>query len=423
MNYPPTAIRIAGRFEQPNETETRWPKLWLLLFRIVCLLFGVVSMVVFVVSIPAHGAELHVVCTSTSAQCHTPGQITPVGMNPAQGSGLSIDFIAVYLSVIASALSLDCWLVAGILFWRRPNNPLALLAVLYLGTWPIVLNTAFTSSLPSSWWLLLARVISLISTVCFFLFYYLFPSGRFVPRWTRWLFVFSAIYWVLYILFPSSSLNPFSTHQLLNSLIYVGLLVSVVIAQVYRYRRASSSPQRQQTKWAVYGLTMGLGGYLLLLTLSLIFPSLYQTGSIANLVALTAQYCFMLLFPLSIGFAILRARLWDIDVIINRTLVYGVLTVCVVAMYVLVVGALGTLIGTTGNLLISLVAAGLVAVLFQPLRAALQRGVNRLLYGQRDEPYAVITQLSQRLERTLAPEAALPALVETVAQALKLPYA
>ncbi len=72
-------------------------------------------------------------------------------------------------------------------------------------------------------------------------------------------------------------------------------------------------------------------------------------------------------------------------------------------MYALVVGSQGALIGTSGNLVISLVAAGLVVVLFQPLRALVQGSVNRLLYGQRDEPYSVITQLSQRLEKTLAP--------------------
>ena len=73
--------------------------------------------------------------------------------------------------------------------------------------------------------------------------------------------------------------------------------------------------------------------------------------------------------------------------------------------------------------MISLLATGLVAVLFQPLRELLQRAVNRLFYGQRDEPYRVISRLGQRLEATLAPDAVLPAIVETVAQALKFPYA
>jgi signal transduction histidine kinase len=118
----------------------------------------------------------------------------------------------------------------------------------------------------------------------------------------------------------------------------------------------------------------------------------------------------------------LRYRLWDIDIIINRTLVYGILTVSIVGLYVMVVISLGTLLQGRGNLFISLLATGLVAVLFQPLRELLQRGVNRLFYGQRDEPYRVISQLGQRLEATLAPDAILSVIVESVAQALKLPY-
>jgi signal transduction histidine kinase len=172
----------------------------------------------------------------------------------------------------------------------------------------------------------------------------------------------------------------------------------------------------------VYGIAMGWGGYLVNLTLSLVFPVLTQNGPLVAVIASAAVYGLLLLLPLSLGFAILRSRLWEIDLIINRTLVYGILSVCVVGVYVLVVGGLGALIGTSGNLVISLVATGLVAVLFQPVRAWVQRGVNRLLYGQRDEPYSVITQLSQRLEGTLAPDAVLSTIVETVAQALKLPY-
>ena len=89
----------------------------------------------------------------------------------------------------------------------------------------------------------------------------------------------------------------------------------------------------------------------------------------------------------------------------------------------LIVVGLGTALQARGNVLLSLVATALVAVLFQPLRLFLQRRVNRLLYGQRDEPYAVISRLGSRLEATLAPDAILPTIVETVAQALKLPYA
>ncbi len=151
-------------------------------------------------------------------------------------------------------------------------------------------------------------------------------------------------------------------------------------------------------------------------------------------------------------FALLRYRFWDIDIIINCTLAIclggryrGMLTVSIVAIYILVVAGLGSLLQTQGNLGIALLATNLVAVLFQPLRTCLQQAVNHLLYGDRDESYRVISRLGSRLGATLAPEAVLPTIVETVAcrvpttcpggmyrlsggqslraRALKLPYA
>jgi signal transduction histidine kinase len=81
-----------------------------------------------------------------------------------------------------------------------------------------------------------------------------------------------------------------------------------------------------------------------------------------------------------------------------------------------------TLLQARGNLLISLLATGLTAILFQPLRERLQRIVNRLTYGERDDPYRSISRLGTQLEATLTPDALLPAVAETVAKTLKLPY-
>jgi signal transduction histidine kinase len=132
----------------------------------------------------------------------------------------------------------------------------------------------------------------------------------------------------------------------------------------------------------------------------------------------------MMLIIMALGFsvAILRYRLFDIDILINRALVYGTLTILVISLYVLVVGYLGALFRTETNLYISLVATGLVAVLFQPARDWLQRGANRLMFGRRDDPVGMLTHLAQRLEAVDAPQAILPTLVETIAVALKLPY-
>jgi signal transduction histidine kinase len=131
----------------------------------------------------------------------------------------------------------------------------------------------------------------------------------------------------------------------------------------------------------------------------------------------------LLLIPVSIALAVLRYRLWDIDFLINRALLYGILTVLVVSIYLLLVGLSSALLPTEDDLAGSLLAAGVVALLFAPLRDRLQRGVNRLMYGERDDPYRVLSGLGKRLETALAPNAILPTITETVAGALKVPYA
>src|SRR5262249_1704985 len=212
----------------------------------------------------------------------------------------------------------------------------------------------------------------------------------------------------------------------LNVLLLLGFLATALVAQIYRYQRRSDAIQRQQIKWLVFGFGATLSCVATLLALGVIFPSLERPGTAGLLYWAAGAAIGTLLFlpiPLCVGIALLRYRLWDIDILINRTLVYGALTACVVGIYILVVGYLGALLGAGGNLAISLLATGVVALLFQPLRGWLQRGVNRLLYGQRDEPYLVVTPLSQRLEAALTHETILPTIVETVAQALKLPYA
>ncbi|MBA4115489.1 MAG: GAF domain-containing sensor histidine kinase, partial [Rubrobacter sp.] len=198
---------------------------------------------------------------------------------------------------------------------------------------------------------------------------------------------------------------------------------STLAVQVYRYRRVSDAPQRQQTKWVLFGFVLGVSTIVIEGLATVVFPQFNAPDSRFWLLEGTWVALLFTPIPLSIGIAILRYRLWDIDPIINRTLVYGALTVAIVAIYVLVVGYLGAIFRTGGNLAISLLATGVVAVLFQPLRDRLQRSVNRLMYGERDDPYKVISRLGERLESTLAPEAVLPAIIQTVREALKLPYA
>src|SRR5262249_32371683 len=157
------------------------------------------------------------------------------------------------------------------------------------------------------------------------------------------------------------------------------------------------------TKWVVFGVTGAVLSLLLVSVLAVIlFPTFSTTTTereaLESLVFNAAGRICFLSIPLCISIAVLHYHLWDIDILINRTLVYGLLTACVVGMYVLIVGGLSTVFQGQGNLVLSLLATALIAVLFQPLRDRLQRSINRLMYGERDDPYRLLSRLGQRLE-------------------------
>jgi signal transduction histidine kinase len=354
-----------------------------------------------------------------------PEHIDPVTLqtNLAQAN-LSLGFYAAYSLMMEVGLAAVCLTLAAVIFWRRSDDRMALFVALLL----VLLGTTFFTTMQA--WLAvypslspMIRAFEYLGNVSLFIFFYLFPSGRFVPRWTRWLAVAMLTLVALSALLPDSSLNPDNYPVPIFILFMLGLLLTGVYAQVYRYRRVSGRVERQQTKWVVFGFAAALVGLLGTLFFWVVLFSLAEPGTVGEMVGSATMTLFMLLIPLSIGTAILRYRLFDIDLVINRTLVYGALTACVVGIYVLIVGYLGELFRTDSDLLVSLIATGGVAVLFAPLRDRLQRGVNHLMYGERDEPYGVLSRLGQRLRSTDAPEAALPAIVQTVAEALKLPHA
>ncbi|MEX2046886.1 MAG: sensor histidine kinase [Chloroflexota bacterium] len=197
------------------------------------------------------------------------------------------------------------------------------------------------------------------------------------------------------------------------------LVAAAGLSLVLRFIHATGL-ERQQLKWLVAACVFVIAILGITVALEALAPrSVTTLGSFARL-PLYASVC---LVPLSVAVAILRYRLYDIDVLINRTLVYSTLTLGVIAFYVAVVGYVGSLFRPGSDLVLSLVATGLIAVLFQPLRERVQRAFDRLLYGRRHEPYAVLSGLGRRLEATLASDALIEAVVGTVRESLQLSYA
>ena len=400
---------------RPLQGRLRLRGRYLLAARVAWAVVAIMAAVCIVVSIPAEFARLQTVCSIGGCQ---PGVLTPANVRDLGAMGLSVGFFAGFLTSVELLFAVISFVIGGLIFWRRSDDRMAL----FLAFAPVMLGGAALTQSPETLAdepTVLQFVIPLVSflgNTSLVLFFYLFPDGRFVPHWTRALAVVFVAGQVDEFFFPSSLLPDFSDP--INTALVFGFLASMAYAQIYRYRRVSGPVEREQTKWVVLGITatvVGTQGADILLLLS------SQTWLV--LVGHTIYYLSLLLIPFSIGIAILRYRLFDIDLIINRALVYGALTTSVVLLYVLVVGGLGTVLQVQGSLIISLIATGLAAVMFQPLRDRLQRGVNRLMYGERDDPYAVLSRLGSRLESRLAPEALLPAVIKTVQEALKLPYA
>jgi signal transduction histidine kinase len=192
----------------------------------------------------------------------------------------------------------------------------------------------------------------------------------------------------------------------------LGSLTSLIVRT-----RTSRGVLRDQLKWLVYAVSLSIFTMVLGNTAEVILG-----GNDPLQLDIISVSLAILMIIVGIGIAIVRYHLYDIDLIINRTLVYGVLTALIVGFYVIAVGSLGSVFQARGELGISLLATGVVAVGFQPLRELLQRGVNRLMHGERDDPFAVVTRLGERLEGVFAPDAMLGTLVNTIAQSLKLPY-
>ncbi len=390
---------------------------WLVVTRVSLLAISTLALVLYVVGTPIYFSKIYNSRTACSDECLTPAKIQAL-----HTLGISILTYAAYWVGVNLLFALMYCAVAALIIWRKSDDRIAWFASFSL----VVLGTSFPTipnvliDVHSIWWLPVT-LLDALGLPSLIIFLFLFPNGRFVPHWTRWVAVGFALVYMPGTFLPNTALGYANWPRPFHPLVPLAVLGLLVFAQIYRYRRISTPGERQQTKWVVFGITIALIGFAPAFLLPS-FISVEHLTLLTFVLTITSTYLVLLLIPLSISIAILRYRLWDIDILINRTLVYGTLTVCIAGSYIAIVGFLGALLQARGNALISLLAAGCVAVLFQPLRSWLQRATNRLMYGERDDPYRVISQLGQRLEATLAPNAVLPTVVETVSQALKLPY-
>jgi hypothetical protein len=378
----------------------------LLLARLAWVAVAITALAIVLFSVPSSIEHYRSVCTAPTEVCSEraldqPTQPTQEGVQALREVGLSIHSYALFNVVIDKIFQLVWFAVGALIFLRRSDDRMALLTSLFLVTFgTVAVDTTDADALVSSqpaWWLPVQGV-QIVGEVCVVLFFLLFPNGRFVPHWTRWLAVAFIAFVVSRDQFPGFySGSP--ALEMVSEWVFIGYVVSLLWSQIYRYRRSSSEAQRRQTKWVVFGTTLAIVGT---------FPSrvpldfsLVDGDMPFVLLVLKVGFALsFLLLPLSMGVAVLRSHLFDIDVVINRTLVYGSLTATLVALYfggiVVLQRVFVALTGQKSTLAV-VASTLLIAALFNPLRRRIQFFIDRRFYRKKYDARRTLEAFSAKL--------------------------
>lgn len=340
--------------------------------------------------------------------------------------GLSAHFYATYIVVIDTMMFASCVLFAVLIFSRRPSDWMVMFVGLTLLLTALLYTApAFEAPVP----LPVIGLLAALAEICQVAFVYLFPDGRFVPRriWLALLplFVWRPAMWIVVYLPHFFSLRRsgenfyYIPQDNRDLVLFLGLLAIGIIAQVYRYRHHSTAIQRQQTKWLVLGIAfaiMVVGSYVLVVNALPAVQQLNTQALLARLLSRTLNHLVLLLLPVMLTFSILRYRLWEIDRLINRTLVYSTLTVSLAIIYgvsiLILQVALGEVIN--GNQFAVVGSTLLSAVMFQPLRRRIQWAIDRRFYRSKHDAAIALTAFSETLRHEVDIEQLTERLLEVV---------
>jgi signal transduction histidine kinase len=332
-------------------------------------------------------------------------------------------------------LTLAFALVGAVLARRRPENPIGwifLVASLLSGVQVVAQEYTILALAQgdirgariANWidgfiWVPITGSISIFLSL-------LFPTGRPPsPRW-RWVLWVGGLGILLFTAAFTISTdterglrNPFFQVSAdvvgpmfgLGSSLYLAGVLAALASLIVRFRR-SQGDERQQLRW--YGAAVGLVAFFLTLT----FISEFWAADLSGLkrAAAVGSILSFIAIPVATGVAVTKYRLYDIDVVISRTVLFGLLVAFITAVYVGIVVGVGALVGSRGNLLLSVVATAVIAVAFQPVRVRARHLANRMVYGKRATPYEVLSEFSDRVRGSYSADDVLPRMAQLVAE-------
>jgi hypothetical protein len=321
------------------------------------------------------------------------------------GAGISVRGYALFLTSITVATALAMAFVAMITFWWQSHEWISSylsFGILALGpTFFSVLTEALVRQQPG--WRVPAGIVQGLGVCVLLTWGYIFPDGRSVPRWARLLVLLAAAQAAA--LAALSSVNEILQSQTVAQRLLLFSIVATFAggsaAQVYRYRRVSTPTARQQAKWVVFGLSLFAATAATFALSRALVPVLDVPGlpnALYFLVGGTLNVIGVLALMTCLGLAILRYRLWDIDVVIRRTLIYAVLTGALTAVYFTSVLALQApiraLAGETPNQVVTVVSTLMIAALFFPLRRRVQALIDQRFYRHKYDSARTVAAFS-----------------------------
>ncbi len=334
----------------------------------------------------------------------TVGQLRPQDVDELRRAGLTVAFYATYFTLLEILTAVVFIGTAALILWKSHGEAAGLLTATLLLLSALVMPTAGTlARLAAELGIILLLIrAGFILSLIFLLF--LFPDGRIVPQWTRWLLPVWVIYMLIGLVWPDlyppfaygDGLTPDQVPSVLWMLAWLLLGVG---AQVYRYRRVSTPAERQQTKWAVYGFSIFLMCFAagIILLAPVLTDPVFGMSVVRRLSGPTCILIGAMALPVTLLFSMLRYRLWDIDLIIRRTLVYSSLTGLLALIYfatiILLQAVFEAVTGQQSQLAIVLSTLA-IAALFIPLRNRIQAGIDRRFYRKKYNAQQVLAQFA-----------------------------
>lgn len=389
--------------EGHNNTSTMPAHRWLRPARVLWAAIVVPAYALWITQLPAYMSALRYDPTTGA----TPGavsvassslQLSLADLHHLHAWGLSQNVYVVGIFTLTLVFQLTYAAVGLLLFWRRANDRMAFFASFALMMLPFAFAPITLGALPPAWhWIV--PVVAVLGNGSLLMCGYLFPDGRFAPRWIRALALVLVIFCLVAALVPPAQLD----RSRLSLVIFLGFALSVLPVQVYRYRAVSTAYQRQQTKWVVLGIVAGVVGNIAARTLdAVVLAPQWGASALAFGVEDGLVMLAMLAIPLAVGVAIFSAHLWNIDLVIRRTVVYSTLSALLAAIYAVTVIVLQAIIHPFTGLqqpgpLVITASTLLVAVVTNPLRRWLQNVIDRRFYRSKYRSDRVLTSFAETL--------------------------